>query len=147
MKKANIIMVTMVLLLVLCSCTRSPEPDSSEASKSETTESEIARSESVSAETSGGWEMIPNEAVKLPEDAQNAFEKTRSKLNDGEYIPVSLLATQQVAGTNYCILCQVNPKESNTESKWSLVYIYADLQGNTEIMNIYDLYIAKHSSP
>ena len=46
----------------------------------------------------------------------------------------------------YCILCQVKPKDA-TEQKWTLVYIYADLQGNAEIMNTYDLYIAQHSMP
>ena len=67
-------------------------------------------------------------------------------MSDGEYTPVSLLATQVVAGKNYCILCQVKPKDA-TEQKWTLVYIYADLQGNAEIMNTYDLYIAEHSMP
>ena len=34
-----------------------------------------------------------------------------------------------------------------TEQKWTLVYIYANLQENAEIMNTYDLYIAEHSMP
>ena len=55
------------------------------------------------------------------------------------------MATQVVAGMNYCILHQVTPNDSS-QQKWSLVYIYADLQGNAEVTNVYDLYIAKHSS-
>ncbi|MBQ6319752.1 MAG: hypothetical protein IJI23_08250 [Lachnospiraceae bacterium] len=94
----------------------------------------------------GGWEMADHEAGDLPEDAQKAFDAAKDKLSDGEYTPVSLLATQVVAGKNYCILCQVKPKDA-TEQKWTLVYIYADLQGNAEIMNTYDLYIAQHSMP
>ena len=94
----------------------------------------------------GGWEMTEHEAQELPEDAQKAFDTAKEKLTDGEYTPVSLLATQLVAGTNYCILCQVDPKDA-TGQKWTLVYIYADLQGNAEIMNTYDLYIAQHSMP
>ena len=94
----------------------------------------------------GGWEMAEHDTGELPEDAQKAFDAAKDKLSDGEYTPVSLLATQVVAGKNYCILCQVKPKDA-TEKKWTLVYIYADLQGNAEIMNTYDLYIAQHSMP
>ena len=95
----------------------------------------------------GGWEITDHDAEELPEDAQKAFGKAKDKLTDGEYTPVSLLATQLVAGTNYCILCQVTPFDAASEQKWTLVYIYADLQGNAEIMNTYDLYIAQHSMP
>ena len=92
----------------------------------------------------GGWEMAEYEAGELPEDAQEAFDAAKGKLTDGDYTPVSLLATQVVAGRNYCILCRVDPKDG-AQKKWTLVYIYADLQQNAEIMNTYDLYIAEHS--
>ena len=95
----------------------------------------------------GGWEIVSHDAEELPEDAQEAFDKAEKELTGGEYTPVSLLATQLVAGTNYCILCQVTPDDAASEQKWTLVYIYADLQGNAEIMNTYDLYIAQHSMP
>lgn len=95
----------------------------------------------------GGWKITPHEAEELPEDAQKAFDKAKEQLTDGEYTPVSLLATQLVAGTNYCILCQVDPLDTTAEQKWTMIYIYADLQGNVEIMNTYDIYIAKHSMP
>ena len=108
----------------------------------------LAKPEDVPASEAllGGWEVAEQEAGDLPEDAQKAFDAAKDKLSDGEYTPVSLLATQVVAGKNYCILCQVKPKDA-TEQKWTLVYIYADLQGNAEIMNTYDLYIAEHSMP
>ena len=93
----------------------------------------------------GGWEMIPHEAEELPEDAQKAFDKAVEGLVGAKYTPVTLLATQLVAGTNYCILCQVSPVVPDPEPKWALVYIYADLQGNAEIMNVYELYIDRHS--
>ena len=95
----------------------------------------------------GGWEIASHDAGELPEDAQKAFDKAKDKLTVGEYTPVSLLATQVVAGMNYCILCQVTPADTAAQQKWTLVYIYADLQGNAEIMNTYDLYIAEHSMP
>lgn len=129
-KKTAIYAGIIILSFVLCACKgqeKAAEEPSSEA-------------------LLGGWEMTEHEAVELPEDAQKAFNAAKEKLTDGEYTPVSLLATQLVAGTNYCILCQVDPKDA-TGQKWTLVYIYADLQGNAEIMNTYDLYIAQHSMP
>ena len=91
----------------------------------------------------GGWETIPHEAAELPEAAQAAFDKATEGQDD--YIPVALLSTQVVAGTNYCLLCQVKAEDS--ASTWALVYIYAGLEGNAEISNVYELYIDRHSTP
>ena len=97
--------------------------------------------------TTGGWENVPSEAVQLPENAQAAFNKALEKLVGAKYTPVALLSTQIVAGTNYCILCQISPVVPDPVPTWALVYIYADLQGNAEIMNVYELYIGQHASP
>lgn len=91
----------------------------------------------------GGWESIPHEAASLPADAQTAFDKATE--GQDEYIPVVLLSRQIVPGTNYCILCQV--KTGDAERSWALVYIYADPEGNAEIINVYELYIDRHSTP
>jgi len=95
----------------------------------------------------GGWESIPHEAVELPADAQAAFDRATEGLADAEYVPVALLSTQVVAGMNYCILCQVTPAAADAVPAWALVYIYADLQGNAGITNVYELYIDRHSAP
>ena len=95
----------------------------------------------------GGWYIVPHEAEELPEDAQAAFEKATKDLDGAEYTPVALMATQVVAGVNYCILCQITPAVPDAEPAWALVYIYADLQGNAKITNVYELYIAQHSTP
>ena len=131
-KKAAIYAVIAVLSVVLCGCKG---------------QADTAEDTPVADTLLGGWEMVSHDAEELPEDAQEAFDKAKKDLTDGEYTPVSLLAIQLVAGTNYCILCQVTPDDAASEQKWTLVYIYADLQGNAEIMNTYDLYIAQHSMP
>ena len=79
----------------------------------------------------GGWENVPHETAELPADAQAAFDKAVDGLVGAEYVPVALMSTQVVAGTNYCILCQITPIVPNATSTWALVYIYADLDGNT----------------
>ena len=90
---------------------------------------------------------MPHEATDLPEDAQAAFGKALDGLVGAEYTPVALLSTQVVAGMNYCILCQITPVVPDATPTWALVYIYADLQGNAEISNVYELYIDRHSTP
>ena len=121
-------------------------------------ETQLTESEAQMAETEtqlpeagprmvGGWTIVPHEAEELPEHAQAAFDKATEDLDGAEYTPVALMATQVVAGMNYCILCQITPVVPDAEPTWALVYIYADLQGNAEIMNVYELYIAQHSTP
>ena len=97
--------------------------------------------------TTGRWENIPHDAGELPADAQAAFDKAVEGLVGAEYVPVVLMSTQVVAGTNYCILCQITPIVPNATPTWALVYIYADLDGNAEITNVYELYIDRHSTP
>ena len=95
----------------------------------------------------GGWEIPVAESTALPEDAQVAFDKAMVKLIGAEYTPVALLATQVVAGTNYCILCQVTPVVPDPIPHWSLVYLYANLDGDVEIMNVFDLDIGAYAFP
>ena len=95
----------------------------------------------------GGWEAVPAEAGTLPEEVQAAFEKATAELDGVSFIPVALLSQQVVAGMNYCILCQITPVVPDATPSWALVYIYADLQGGAEIMNVYELYIGRHAYP
>ena len=99
-----------------------------------------------SAETLvGGWTPVESEAAVLPDDAQAAFDKATEGLVGATYTPVALLSTQLVAGTNYCILCQITPVVPDAVPTWNLVYIYADLEGNAEILNVWEIYIDKHA--
>ena len=123
MKKIIVSMMAMLLVLALCMTMVSAE------------------------QLMGGWEIQAAEAGPLTEEAQAAFDKAMEKLVGANYTPVALLATQVVAGTNYCILCQTTPVVLNAKPHWTLVYIYADLQGNAEIMNIHDLDIGLYAYP
>ena len=87
------------------------------------------------------------EAQTLPNDAQAAFDKATEGLVGATYTPVALLSTQLVSGTNYCILCQITPVVQNAVPSWNLVYIYVDLEGNAEIMNVWEIYVDKHAQP
>lgn len=100
------------------------------------------------AETlAGGWEVISQEEGKIPEEAKAALEKAQETLLGASYKPLALLGTQLVAGTNYCILCEISPVVPNPVPHFALVYVYADLEGNATITNIADLDIAGLSQP
>ena len=95
----------------------------------------------------GGWQNVQAEACALPDEVQEAFDKAVGALDGAVYVPVALLASQIVSGTNYCILCQITPVVPDAVPTWALVYVYADLQGNAEILNVYELYIDRHVFP
>ena len=99
------------------------------------------------AEMPGSWTDADPAEGYLPQDAQDAFEKAAQKDTSNTYAPVVLMSKQLVAGTNYCILCRVTPAEQDAQAFWALVYVYADLQGDAEITNVYELYIARHWQP
>ena len=94
----------------------------------------------------GGWVNTSHEAGELPTEAQAAFDKALEGLVGAEYVPVTLMSSQVAAGTNYCILCQITPVIPDATPTWALVYIHADLDGNAEITNVYELYIDRHSA-
>ena len=122
MKKTASILMTLALVLTLCV--------------------------SASAEMmTGGWEIFKAEAAPLTEEAQAVFDKATENLVGAEYTPVALFGTQLVAGTNYCILCQITRVVPDAVPVWALVYIYEDLQGNAKITNVYEIYYEKHSEP
>ena len=102
---------------------------------------------SAAAEMVGGWQIEAQEASVLPEAAQTAFDKAVADMDGATYTPVALMASQVVAGMNYCILCQITPVVPDGKPAWALVYIYADLQGNASITNVYELYIDRHAYP
>ncbi len=78
--------------------------------------------EQVSEAVSGGWEIVDNEAVSLPDEVQAAFDKAAEEGTT----PVAYIASQVVAGTNYMILCE-------KDSAYQIAVIYQDLEGNAEL--------------
>jgi len=85
----------------------------------------------------GGWTAVAD--GMLTEEAIAALDKALEGFTGSDVKPVSLLATQVVSGTNYCILCTVTPVVPNAQPHWSLVYVYADLSGNAQLMGFEDL--------
>ena len=76
-----------------------------------------------STQTAGGYTMVKQNPVQLPNEVQAGFDKAAA----GEKLtPVALIAQQIVAGTNDMILCQ-------KDNEYKMIVIYRDLQGNAQL--------------
>ena len=91
----------------------------------------------------GGWTVAEENGIT--EDLQAVFDKAMEKLMGVSYEPVAYLGSQVVAGLNHCFLCKATVIYPNAAPAYKLVYIYQDLEGNAEILNIADLDIAQLS--
>ena len=52
----------------------------------------------------GGWDISELKGCNLPQKAQSAFTGATMDLVGADYQPVLYVGSQQVNGTNYCIL-------------------------------------------
>ena len=76
-----------------------------------------------STQIAGGYTMIKQNPVQLPNEVQAGFDKAAAGEN---LTPVALVAQQIVAGTNDMILCQ-------KDNEYKMIVIYRDLQGNAQL--------------
>ncbi|MBR5108941.1 MAG: hypothetical protein IK099_02005 [Clostridia bacterium] len=83
----------------------------------------------------GGWEVNHEyNVVRLTETEQQVFDQAVA-LTGMDYEPITVLATQVVAGTNYAYLCQ----EKDGDGEWIIVTIYSGLSGEVQILNAHVL--------
>lgn len=84
----------------------------------------------------GGWQEPDSPA--LTEDASAAFRKATEGLVGVDYVPVALLSTQVVAGTNYRILCEATTVYPGAEMHYVVMTIYESLDGSASILSVSD---------
>lgn len=85
----------------------------------------------------GGWTV--NAADFTPEanpDAKAALETATGNLLGVGYEPIAFLASQVVAGTNYKMFCRTTPVIPDAEPFFTVVTVYADLDGNAEVTDV-----------
>lgn len=99
----------------------------------------------------GGWEVelikddIPS--MRLDDKTQKIFEEASSKITDKKFYPLTVLATQQVSGTNYAVIAYGTDKVENSNST-NGVYIltlYKDLKGTSEIVSISNIDLSDYN--
>ncbi len=94
----------------------------------------------VCAFADGGWSInTSTKALMNDKKARQALKKATEDFTGYEVTPLALLATQVVAGTNYCLLCYGKPVTQKPVSSLCKVYIYEDLQGKAEITKIKEI--------
>ena len=88
----------------------------------------------------GAWQEA--ETPVLTEEAKAAFNKATEGFVGVDYVPVALLSTQTVAGTNYCILCEATVVYPGAEMHYAVVNVYESLEGNANIISATDGYVS-----
>ena len=83
----------------------------------------------------GTWQEA--ESPAMTEEATAAFNKA----TEG-FVPVALLSTQTVAGTNYRILCEATTVYPGAEMHYAVVNVYESLEGNANIISVTDGYVS-----
>ena len=84
----------------------------------------------------GGWTVAAEPEVT--EAVQAMVEKGTEGLLGVNYVPVAYLGSQLVAGTNHAVLCQATVIYPNAQPKYVILYLYEDLQGNVQVLNVAD---------
>ena len=90
--------------------------------------------------TVGTWQEA--ESPAMTEEATAAFNKATEGLVGVDYVPVALLSTQTVAGTNYRILCEATTVYPGAEMHYAVVNVYESLEGNANIISVTDGYVS-----
>ena len=88
----------------------------------------------------GAWQEA--ETPVLTEEAKAAFQKATEGFVGVDYVPVALLSTQTVAGTNYRILCEATVVYPGAEMHYAVVNVYESLEGNANILSVSDGYVS-----
>ena len=83
------------------------------------------------------------ETVEVTDEVKTALDTACAGLDGAEYEPVAVIGEQVVAGKNYMLLCRITPVVQNPEPHYSLVTVYADLNGNAEITETVDFAAAE----
>ena len=91
-------------------------------------------------EVTGAWSMNAGDpSLEGNPDVQAALDKALEGLAGARYEGVAYLASQVVAGQNYLIFCRTTPVVPDPIPSFTVVTVYADLDGNAEITDVASL--------
>jgi hypothetical protein len=80
----------------------------------------------------GGWSSFNFE---ITSEQRKVFDQAVGGLLGVKYTPLAV-ATQVVAGTNYCYLCKAQPVYPKAQEYAAEVFIYQPLQGDPHVTQI-----------
>lgn len=100
------------------------------------------REQSMQESLTESWD-VPGDATNaaLTEEQLDIFQRATDSIVGSAYMPVAVLATQLVAGTNYAYLVQATQAYPDATPHWVIAVVYQDLQGNASVTctNDFDL--------
>lgn len=85
---------------------------------------------------SGGWAYA--DSFEITDELLDKFNQALDGMDGSNFTAIAQLGTQVVAGTNRCILAQVIPVVPDPEPHYALVYVYENLEGGAELLNMID---------
>ena len=124
MKQLIAVVLAALFVLALAGCGKNTKPEPTEAEATESGEATMV----------GAYG--DKESPVVTEELKKLVEKAAAELDGAEYVPVAYVASQLVAGTNHLVLCKVTPVVPNAVTRYALVTIYEDLQGNAQITDV-----------
>lgn len=134
MKKLIACLLCALMLVAAAACIKKTET-TVDAQIAEAKADEAA--EEIATGIAGGWTAADNE--EMTDELRAIFDKAMENLVGVDYKPIACLGTQIVAGTNYCFLTQATVVYPDAVPGYKLVFVYADLTGNAQILNIADM--------
>ncbi len=87
----------------------------------------------------GGWSVNTGNPADIPQEVLDAFSKAVEGLTGCVYEPIALLASQVVAGMNYCLLCRLTVVYPDAQPTYALVYVYQNIEGACELARVEDI--------
>lgn len=86
-----------------------------------------------------GWSVNTGDPAAFPQEVLDAFSKAVEGLTGCVYEPIALLASQVVAGMNYCLLCRLTVVYPDAQPTYALVYVYQNIEGACELARVEDI--------
>ena len=105
--------------------------------KQETTDTPTGQPEG--GAITGGWTIPEEYGTTFTDDELAIFDSAMGGLVGVDYKPVTVIATQVVAGTNRAYLCRGTLVTPEGGECWYVVTIYTNLEGKSEILDIKEL--------
>ena len=84
----------------------------------------------------GGWDISELKGCNLPQKAQSAFTGATMDLVGADYQPVLYVGSQQVNGTNYCILALQTLMVANSKKRLVKMVIHEALDGTCKLLSV-----------
>lgn len=84
----------------------------------------------------GGW--TATETPELTPESTDSLYKAGNGVVGSSFEPVALLGIQVVAGTNYCMLCEVTPVVEKPETSYAIVVVFMGADGTTNVLETFD---------